>query len=217
MIAYRLTCIPTGKVYIGITRLTAEKRFAVHCRGARAGGGYYLWRALRKYPPIMWTVETIARASSWSELCEIERRLIALHKSTDPMVGYNLAAGGGGILGLKKTADQIERSAKHHRGKIVSQTTRQRLREAMLRRLARKENIPRTDNPQRDCAIARHYFNSPSLQATGEGFGIGASAVWHAMRRIEQRISECMGGMMASLPSPPKIHPDWISMVEEDL
>ena len=92
---YQLT-FPDGKVYVGITKSTAAKRFARHRYNAKQVGvpkydtpKYRAWRALGEP-----TMEVLASG----DLATMARLETALITDRDLMAtGYNSAAGGGGV------------------------------------------------------------------------------------------------------------------------
>ena len=46
---YKIICLPTGKLYIGQTLRTIEKRWKRHIRDAKKGSEHKFHRAIRKY------------------------------------------------------------------------------------------------------------------------------------------------------------------------
>lgn len=95
---YKITCLPTKKVYIGKTESSVESRWKEHCRAANlpSHGDYNFpfHRAIRKYGPLSFTVETIDEAESSSELKEKEKYWIKYYNSYND--GYNATLGGDG-------------------------------------------------------------------------------------------------------------------------
>ena len=105
---YKLTS-PSGKSYIGITTATALSRWANHVRHAtksRARGPLYA--AIRKYGPSAFVVDVLAHADTWESLCALELSAIAEHGTLSP-AGYNLTAGGDGVVGMAPEAKQRHR------------------------------------------------------------------------------------------------------------
>lgn len=97
--AYKVTS-PSGKSYVGITMSSVEARWKLHVREAcKRKGRWALHRAIRKYGHEAFVVETLAELPTWSELCLIERELIASHGTHSPS-GYNMTIGGDGVVGL---------------------------------------------------------------------------------------------------------------------
>lgn len=58
-VIYCHTCIPTGKKYVGQTRLTMEHRWAQHLTSARARSTTHFHAAIRKYGPEAFSHEVL--------------------------------------------------------------------------------------------------------------------------------------------------------------
>ena len=86
---YKLT-LTDGRVYIGMTRQTLNKR----CRKNAYDGCPRIGPAIREYGMDAFKVDTIAKHLTKSEAEEIERDTISLYDSTDPDKGFNVALGG---------------------------------------------------------------------------------------------------------------------------
>lgn len=82
---------PSGKVYIGITKQTAEGRW-------KNGFGYqsspHFWSAIKKYGWDNIKHEILHDDLTEEEACEYEKRYIAECRSTDRRYGYNQKTGG---------------------------------------------------------------------------------------------------------------------------
>ena len=101
---YKITNTRNGKVYIGQTRRTVEKRFKQHLSSAfrESSKSYltYLSRAIRKYSTECFIVETIKEimVTTVGRLCkQLDKEevfYIRKYNSTDPRFGYNRLKGG---------------------------------------------------------------------------------------------------------------------------
>lgn len=121
---YRLT-FPNGKSYIGITKRTAEKRFAAHVwHSIGKKRKYAVHSAILKFGADSVVVETLAVAA-WSDLAELEIKAIAEHGTRAPN-GYNLTRGGDGVVDF----DDITRAkmGEANIGRVPSAETREKLR-----------------------------------------------------------------------------------------
>ena len=82
---------PSGKVYIGITKQTAEGRW-------KNGFGYqsspHFWSAIKKYGWNNIKHEILHDDLTEEEACEYEKRYISECRSTDRRYGYNQKTGG---------------------------------------------------------------------------------------------------------------------------
>ena len=88
-----------GKVYIGITRTSVEKRWGKNGNGYKPyyGRKNYFWNAIQKYGWDIFEHEILHKNLS-KELAEkIEISLIKKYDSTNPKKGYNIQNGGTGI------------------------------------------------------------------------------------------------------------------------
>jgi len=133
---YRLT-FPNGKVYIGITSRTVERRFAEHCKNATAGRPQAVSRAIAKYGATAVMVETLV-AAPWAYLVELERRAIS-HFGTMGDGGYNLTLGGEGVLGLIASDETRAKLRTAQTGKKLSEETRAKMRESSKARVLTDE------------------------------------------------------------------------------
>jgi group I intron endonuclease len=82
---------PTGKVYIGITRLDPNARW-------RNGHGYvnnkHFFNAIMKHGWDNFTHDILAHDLTKDEACAAEQEAIAFYRSNDPKYGYNNTTGG---------------------------------------------------------------------------------------------------------------------------
>src|SRR5581483_714039 len=103
MEVYLITNLVNGKRYVGKTKFTKEYRWKGHCEAAqnpKYRRVMYLLRAINKYGPDKFRVETLAQADNEELLNPLERHFIALYRTQIPAVGYNGTWGGdgGGVL-----------------------------------------------------------------------------------------------------------------------
>jgi group I intron endonuclease len=111
MIIYTLTNRTNGKQYVGKTQETAQKRFRQHCRDVKKGSETAIHRAIRKYGPEAFLVETIDTANTKEELNQKEREWIS---KLGTFGVYNMTPGGEGT------------------GHKISEETKRKLREKRL-------------------------------------------------------------------------------------
>lgn len=135
---YRITCIITGSVYIGYTKKTAEQRFKEHMSSyGKEKQKYKIGRAVNKYGPKNFFVESLYQTKCRKHAGEIEDKFILEHDSINS--GYNIARGGqGGCIVLhrdnpdyQKICDKMsiaqqknkvflrENAIKNHKNKII--------------------------------------------------------------------------------------------------
>jgi group I intron endonuclease len=99
MIVYKIENKINGKIYIGLTTKDLSKRISEHIRDNKSP----IQKALNKYGLQSFTVTVIDSAESRAVLCEKERYWIQHFKSNTRNKGYNLTAGGDGLVNPSKS------------------------------------------------------------------------------------------------------------------
>jgi group I intron endonuclease len=139
-VVYKHTC-PNGKVYIGIT-----SDYARRCVPSNYKHNIRWTRAINKYGWDIIKHEILFENLTKEEACQKEIELIALHKSTDAMFGYNVNLGGNipfnygrhlseehkqniakANTGKTPTAEAIEKNRQAHLGKKLSEEHKQKI------------------------------------------------------------------------------------------
>lgn len=90
---YKITNKVNGKVYIGLTTETVEKRWLNHVRASKKCERH-LYKSMRKYGVENFKIEVIDETDDFEYLGELERKYIAQYNSTDQTIGYNNTCGG---------------------------------------------------------------------------------------------------------------------------
>lgn len=122
--AYLITCVISGKRYIGITSRALRRRWAEHRHDARQRPkANLLFKAIAKHGADSFTMEPLCCARSWADICAVEAALIAQCGTLAP-AGYNLTLGGEGRFGFRPSKESVERSAAKHRGLPCHENTR---------------------------------------------------------------------------------------------
>ncbi len=134
-IAYRVTNLVNGKVYIGITTAKLPNRWRGHVRAAEVGSKLSLPRAVRKYGTPAFLVEHIASARNQGDLNDLERILIRQHGSNKPDYGYNRTLGGGGVSGLQVSMETRQKLSNVSKGLKRSLETRRKMSAALSGRV----------------------------------------------------------------------------------
>lgn len=95
---YLITNSVNGKVYVGYTGKTAQKRFALHLRDARAKRSWNraIYRAIRKHGDRSFSVLVLEQVDSLEMAKVREMHYISTYCSTDQKCGYNMTLGGDG-------------------------------------------------------------------------------------------------------------------------
>lgn len=118
---------PNGKVYIGITSRTAEKRWN---NGHNYKQNKHFYNAIQKYGWNNFEHEIIFNNLSKEDACEKEKNLIAKYNSNNRKFGYNNSIGGenpsqGAHWKLSK--EVIEKRASKMRGRKLTEEHRKKL------------------------------------------------------------------------------------------
>lgn len=90
---YKITNIKNGKVYIGLTTETIERRWQNHIRCV-GKVNRHLYFSMEKYGVDNFIIEEIDKTDNFKELGELERKYIKLFDSTNQEKGYNITKGG---------------------------------------------------------------------------------------------------------------------------
>lgn len=112
MIVYVAVCRHNQKAYVGQTRGTFSKRHSGHTNTVRQA--FHL--AIRKYGRESFDWAVLEKCDSLEALNEAEKKWISRLGSVSP-VGYNVAHGGGGTLGVKASAETKRKLSQSHIGK----------------------------------------------------------------------------------------------------
>lgn len=112
MFIYSLTNEVNGKRYIGQTTRSVEWRWSQHLKH-RLTVDFPIYRALRKYGPDNFTVETLAVSCSIECLNRLESLVIQAYRTLAPN-GYNLDSGG---KNNTVHPDTVKRMSAAHKGK----------------------------------------------------------------------------------------------------
>lgn len=121
---YCICCLANGKLYIGQTVKSIEKRFKEHKQAAKRGVPYRLYSAMRKYGVENFTIEEIIQVSApnrqalKAKLCYIEERLIKRLQTKE--FGYNSTDGGDGAVGTVWTEDVVQKQGRLQRFTLLN-------------------------------------------------------------------------------------------------
>ena len=91
---YKITNLINGKIYIGKTAFSIEKRWKEHCADSKKGLDRPLYRAINKYGIDNFKIEQIEEVSTDEEACQREIYWISFYNSY--YTGYNATFGGDG-------------------------------------------------------------------------------------------------------------------------
>lgn len=128
MVIYKITNTVNGKVYIGKTIKTMEKRWVRH-KSLSFKKKTPLYLALQKYGFESFLIEEIDKASTLEELNEKEKQWITHYQSKDREKGYNMTDGGDGG---EQSPEILERVADMKRGKPLSKEHRENISKGLI-------------------------------------------------------------------------------------
>lgn len=109
---YKHTC-PNGKVYIGITKQGAKRRWG---NGHNYARQKLFYSAIKKYGWENIKHEILYNNINEKQAKEIEKKLIKEYKSFDSEYGYNLSLGGEGTSGYKASIETRKKLSLAHKG-----------------------------------------------------------------------------------------------------
>lgn len=135
-VIYQVTNRVNGKFYIGQTIMRINNRWSKHKGDARAGKGWVMAAAIRKYGEDAFDVEVLSGHDSKEELNAEEYRLIQLLKPE-----YN-SMGGGNALGSPSAEVKAKISAAS-KGRKITEAARERMRAAQKGKRHSPETVER--------------------------------------------------------------------------
>lgn len=141
---YQITCIPTGKIYIG-SSVNLRKRWNDHQTRLNAGTqvNSMLQRAWNKYGAGAFCFDILEYCPDDCLLAR-EQFFLDTLRPYDPDIGYNIARDAGApMLGRKQSARSIQQRADANRGRKNSIEARQRMSEAQRGKQQSPETIKR--------------------------------------------------------------------------
>jgi len=140
MLVYLITSKDTGRVYVGQTVRPLHKRMYRHWEHARRGRMHPLYAAIRKYGESSFSVRVLEVVTTQEELDSAERKWVLYFNSVHPE-GYNLRGGGRGRGEISK--DTLQRMSESHKGFVVKEDTKEKIRAAMKVRFFSPEHRAR--------------------------------------------------------------------------
>ena len=126
---YLVTNHVTDKQYFGKTTRSIQERWREH-QSQSESMETKLCFAMRKYGIQSFTVDEFYQTSDVKHLSDMEQHFIKLYDTKEN--GYNMTDGGEGIIGYKHTQEALDKISAAHSGKVVSEETRERVRQAKL-------------------------------------------------------------------------------------
>ena len=132
-----VTNIINGKIYIGKTTRTIEKRWKQHC-GDKTND--YFHNAIRKYKPENFYIQKIDECNCENFLNYIESLWIFLYNSTDRAIGYNLRSGGQGGTFSQETKQKMSEMRKGENAYWFGKNLPEEMKNKISRSLRKESN-----------------------------------------------------------------------------
>lgn len=93
---YLVTNLVNGKMYVGQTIQSVERRWRKHLSNAKGGQQDRLYQAIRKYGPAAFVAERLTQCDSINQMNNLEKLWITLLGTYNYESGYNMTPGGDG-------------------------------------------------------------------------------------------------------------------------
>lgn len=196
VLVYKVTCLISGRAYVGITSGQMEKRWSTHLKHAASKRfNSPLHASIRKHGREQFIVEIICKADSNEKARLIEREMIAQHNTMVPN-GYNLTTGGEGSVGKRASELTKKRMADVGRAAWQNPEQRAKMMAAMenrimpethidhLRRLAAAQaGVPQS--PEHIAKRIAHFIGKPRSEETKRKISEAAKGrdLWSAERK----------------------------------
>lgn len=132
---YKIINLVNNKIYIGKTSHNLLKRFNAHKTAARKKNPKdysKIHRALNKYGFENFRIEQMEKFDLESDCKEAEIKYIAMYKSRNNDIGYNITKGGDGNSGYIPSEETRKNIVKRLTGTFHSESTKQKMREARI-------------------------------------------------------------------------------------
>lgn len=126
---YVVTCIKTGKQYVGKTIYTMECRRKRHILDAKSGSNFIFHRALIKYGYDNFNWEERYTSEYQNTLLDLEVAAIQKLKTKHPY-GYNMTDGGDGFIGASMSDEHKAKISRALTGRTISQEARKKISES---------------------------------------------------------------------------------------
>jgi group I intron endonuclease len=113
---YLITCLRTGKQYVGKTRRPLTKRWAAHCADGKGGSTMPIAKAIRRYGPEAFSVVAIGFARTEEKASSFEALQIFRLQTLAPL-GFNITTGGKSGYSICNVGRKSMRPKNPRRGK----------------------------------------------------------------------------------------------------
>lgn len=138
---YKHTNKINGKIYIGITKQSPEKRWGAN--GVNYKNSPFFWNAINKYGWKNFTHEILYENLTKERACEIEKILIKKYKTQNRKYGYNITEGGSAPTLPKEVRKKMSKAMKGNKnglGKKCSEEKKKKISKAQKGRRFTEEH-----------------------------------------------------------------------------
>ena len=128
-------------LYIGMTTKSIEHRWKMHLNWAKSMKPYKIHEALNTFGKDSFIIEQIDSAEDFKKLKELEKKHIKSYNCIYPN-GYNLTAGGQGVLGFKFSEERKQKLSAA--GKIrgnANMITKEAIEKYRISRIGQKRTV----------------------------------------------------------------------------
>ena len=145
MIVYMLINKINNKKYVGQTVQPLKERIRRH---ESVKGCPMIYRAIKKYGLKNFDVEVLCECESREKLNDMEKYFIKYYKTTNKLIGYNLADGGEGMSGFRHTVESKQKMSEANSGDKHPLFGKRHSTESKLKMSkAQKDRLNKTDHP----------------------------------------------------------------------
>lgn len=130
---YTVTHLPSGRVYVGQTQQSVERRWKGHHHRAQAGSRSMFHRALRRHPADQFAWSVVETHATEAAVKRAEVALIAALRARGTKL-YNLTDGGDGTSGYRHGPEALAKMAAVHRGTVLTEAHKKKLSDALRNR-----------------------------------------------------------------------------------
>lgn len=176
IVVYEATNRTNGKRYVGITRRTAEARFARHVYDATRSSKTHFHKAIAKYGSENFSVATIATCLSHADAWKVERDVIR-----DRRPEYNMTNGGEFTVGKRVSREIVERIRAGNTGKKRTATQNARMSQIKREQYAQRPDL--VQKTSQALVIARATPGAREKQRAAAS-RVSKNRIW----RIESRL-----------------------------
>ncbi len=188
MIIYKITNLVNGKVYIGQTTMSLDKRWNTHCNRKNRPG---ISVAIQKYSKENFTIEEIDGANSLSELNYLEEHYIYIHNSMAPN-GYNILPGGRNSKHTEETKQKMRKqrnpilNAENQEYRKRSEVTKQKISKANKGRVLTEEHRRKIGEKSKGHKVTDEQKLAISKANKGHKYNIGRKVTKEARENMSR-------------------------------